>query len=66
MGIGHCIKIILFDPMDVNKAREILSNSIKHLSDEEVEELIKRSSALIEIILDMYEEKYLKEYVYKK
>jgi len=51
--------------MDVGKARKILSNSIKHLSNEEVEELIKRSSALIEVILDMYEEKYLKEYVQK-
>jgi len=51
--------------MDVIKARKILSDSIKHFSDEEVKELIKRSSALIEVILDMYEEKYLKEYVHK-
>jgi len=65
MGIGQHIKIILFNFMDVGKARKILSNSIKHLSNEEVEELIKRSSALIEVILDMYEEKYLKEYVQK-
>lgn len=43
--------------MTIQKARKLLGREIKHLTDQEVEALITRSSALIDVVLDMYEAK---------
>jgi len=40
--------------MTVEKVRKLLGNEIKHLTDQQVEELIKYSSALIEVVLDIF------------
>lgn len=46
--------------MTTKRARKILGQAIKHLTDEEVERFIARSAALIDTVLDMYEAKELK------
>ncbi|MFC1790608.1 hypothetical protein ACFLZP_03965 [Patescibacteria group bacterium] len=40
--------------MTVKKAKILLGEGIKHLTDGQIEELILNSSALIEVVLDMF------------
>lgn len=41
--------------MKIRQTRRILGEEIKHLTNKQVDELILHSSALVEVILDMFD-----------